>query len=238
MAQLNAFSRARSRASLYLRCHDPPLRQDERRRQRLRRRQCARDAVRADGRSGARHRRPRDRRGLRPADRHRAVTRPADAFMRVWNADGGAVETCGNALRCVGWMLMQSTGRTRRRDRHPRRPARPRPRGPSGRITVDMGAPRLDWDRDPAGRGDGHPRHRAAGRPDRRSGAAHAGRRLHGQSARRLLHGPRAERRLRARHRLADRAPPAASRKASTSASPTSSRPTTSACGSGSAAPA
>ena len=27
----------------------------------------------------------------------------ADAFMRVWNADGGQVETCGNALRCVGW---------------------------------------------------------------------------------------------------------------------------------------
>src|SRR5687767_3951198 len=37
----------------------------------------------------------------------------ADAFMRVWNADGGSVETCGNALRCVGWLLMQSTGRDR-----------------------------------------------------------------------------------------------------------------------------
>ncbi|RZJ95883.1 MAG: diaminopimelate epimerase, partial [Brevundimonas sp.] len=35
----------------------------------------------------------------------------ADAFMRVWNADGGMVETCGNALRCVGWLLLQSTGR-------------------------------------------------------------------------------------------------------------------------------
>ena len=34
----------------------------------------------------------------------------ADAFMRVWNADGGAVETCGNALRCVGWLLMEATG--------------------------------------------------------------------------------------------------------------------------------
>jgi len=37
----------------------------------------------------------------------------ADAFMRVWNADGGVVETCGNALRCVGWLLMQSTGKDR-----------------------------------------------------------------------------------------------------------------------------
>ena len=33
-----------------------------------------------------------------------------DAFMRVWNSDGSAVETCGNALRCVGWMLMQASG--------------------------------------------------------------------------------------------------------------------------------
>ncbi len=74
---------------------------------------------------------------LEPSDR-------ADAFMRVWNADGGSVETCGNALRCVGWLLMQSTGKaevaidtlggltTARR-------------AADGRITVDMGAPGLDW---------------------------------------------------------------------------------------------
>ncbi|TPW05614.1 MAG: diaminopimelate epimerase [bacterium] len=74
---------------------------------------------------------------LEPSDR-------ADAFMRVWNADGGVVETCGNALRCVGWMLLQSTGKdevtidtlggltTARR-------------ALDGRVKVDMGAPRLDW---------------------------------------------------------------------------------------------
>ena len=68
----------------------------------------------------------------------------ADAFMRVWNADGGQVETCGNALRCVGWLLMQSTGKdsviidtlagpttaTRAGDR---------------RVKVNMGAPATDW---------------------------------------------------------------------------------------------
>ena len=37
----------------------------------------------------------------------------ADAFMRVWNADGSRVETCGNALRCVGWLLMQAKGSDR-----------------------------------------------------------------------------------------------------------------------------
>jgi diaminopimelate epimerase len=35
----------------------------------------------------------------------------ADAFMRIDNADGGEVEACGNATRCVGWLLMQEGGR-------------------------------------------------------------------------------------------------------------------------------
>ncbi len=86
----------------------------------------------------------------------------ADAFMRVWNADGGKVETCGNALRCVGWLLMQSTGKdsvtidtlggptmaTRAGD-----PGRVGSGGPEGSTTaaqqkwvrVDMGTPGLDW---------------------------------------------------------------------------------------------
>ena len=68
----------------------------------------------------------------------------ADAFMRVWNADGGSVETCGNALRCVGWMLMQANGSDRvvidtlGGTTTARRAGR-------DRITVDMGPPRLDW---------------------------------------------------------------------------------------------
>lgn len=72
----------------------------------------------------------------------------ADAFMRVWNADGSMVETCGNALRCVGWLLLEATGKeevvidtlggpttARRADDH--------------QVTVDMGAPRLNWDQVP-----------------------------------------------------------------------------------------
>lgn len=68
----------------------------------------------------------------------------ADAFMRVWNADGGRVETCGNALRCVGWMLMQSSGRDRVVIDTLGGPA-VASRAADGRITVDMGPPRLDW---------------------------------------------------------------------------------------------
>ena len=68
----------------------------------------------------------------------------ADAFMRVWNADGGVVETCGNALRCVGWMLMQANGSDEVRidTLGGRTVAR---RAGVDRITVDMGPPRLDW---------------------------------------------------------------------------------------------
>ncbi len=68
----------------------------------------------------------------------------ADAFMRVWNADGGVVETCGNALRCVGWVLMQANGTDEVRidTLGGRTVAR---RAGVDRITVDMGPPRLDW---------------------------------------------------------------------------------------------
>ena len=74
---------------------------------------------------------------LEPSDR-------ADAFMRVWNADGGVVETCGNALRCVGWMLLQSSGKDEVSIDTLGGPTTAR-RAPDGRNTVDMGAPRLDW---------------------------------------------------------------------------------------------
>lgn len=72
----------------------------------------------------------------------------ADAFMRVWNADGGVVETCGNALRCIGWMLLQSTDKAEVTIDTLGGPTTAR-RAADGRITVDMGAPRLDWEQIP-----------------------------------------------------------------------------------------
>jgi diaminopimelate epimerase len=68
----------------------------------------------------------------------------ADAFMRVWNADGGQVETCGNALRCVGWLLMQSTGKDSVVIDTLGGPTTARRAG-DHRVQVDMGAPGLDW---------------------------------------------------------------------------------------------
>ncbi len=68
----------------------------------------------------------------------------ADAFMRVWNADGGLVETCGNALRCVGWLLTESTGRDEVVIDTLGGPTTARRAG-DRRVRVDMGPPGLDW---------------------------------------------------------------------------------------------
>ena len=32
------------------------------------------------------------------------------AFIRFWNGDGGEVEACGNATRCVAWLLLEESG--------------------------------------------------------------------------------------------------------------------------------
>jgi len=67
----------------------------------------------------------------------------ADAAMRVVNADGGEVESCGNAARCVARLLMDESGR--------RSVSLETDGGAltctdnAGLVTVDMGAPRFGW---------------------------------------------------------------------------------------------
>ena len=68
----------------------------------------------------------------------------ADAFMRVWNADGALVQTCGNALRCVGWLLMEANGSDRVVIDTLGGPT-VAVRAGDRSVTVDMGRPRLDW---------------------------------------------------------------------------------------------
>ncbi|MFM9862179.1 MAG: diaminopimelate epimerase [Micropepsaceae bacterium] len=91
----------------------------------------------------------------RIGDRHRGVgfdqllvIEPAsgagDAVMRIWNPDGSKAEACGNGTRCVADLLLKESGKAslslltdggllncRRTD--------------DGRVTVDMGEPKLDW---------------------------------------------------------------------------------------------
>ncbi|HEV2098097.1 MAG TPA: diaminopimelate epimerase [Stellaceae bacterium] len=75
----------------------------------------------------------------------------AQLLMRIRNADGSEAETCGNATRCVAWLLGRETGDSRMRietiaglfeaeiiaD---------------GRIAVDMGRPRTEWQEIPLAR--------------------------------------------------------------------------------------
>jgi diaminopimelate epimerase len=68
----------------------------------------------------------------------------ADAFMRIRNADGGEVEACGNAARCIATLLMADSGRDRVVIETPVG-LLDAARRPDGLIAVDMGPVRLDW---------------------------------------------------------------------------------------------
>lgn len=72
----------------------------------------------------------------------------ADAYMRVWNADGSMVETCGNALRCVGWLMLEATGKDEVIIDTAGGPTKARKSGPN-QVVIDMGPPRLDWQQIP-----------------------------------------------------------------------------------------
>ena len=68
----------------------------------------------------------------------------ADAFMRIRNPDGAEAGACGNATRCVARLLAAETGRD-----HVAiatlAGVLPATVQADGRISVDMGTPRLGW---------------------------------------------------------------------------------------------
>jgi len=72
-----------------------------------------------------------------------ATNRLADAFMRVRNADGGIVETCGNGLRCIADLLMKESGRDHVVIETMAGLIDAEAAG-DGRVSVDMGAPDFD----------------------------------------------------------------------------------------------
>ena len=73
-----------------------------------------------------------------------AAANEADAQMRIWNADGGEVDACGNASRCVGALLMAELGRDRV-TMTTNAGLLTASRAGLGRVTVDMGPVHLDW---------------------------------------------------------------------------------------------
>jgi diaminopimelate epimerase len=68
----------------------------------------------------------------------------SDATLRFFNADGGEVEACGNATRCVARLLMDERGLARVRLESKAGSLLCSDAG-KGLVTVDMGKPGLEW---------------------------------------------------------------------------------------------
>jgi diaminopimelate epimerase len=69
----------------------------------------------------------------------------ADAFMRIHNRDGGEVDACGNATRCVGWLLMGESGGRSATIETNAGLLRAFDTGKAETIAVDMGEPKFGW---------------------------------------------------------------------------------------------
>jgi diaminopimelate epimerase len=72
----------------------------------------------------------------------------ADARVRFWNADGDEVGACGNASRCVAWLLMEASGGDAASFETQAGILRA-VRAGDHRVSVDMGEPGLRWDQIP-----------------------------------------------------------------------------------------
>jgi diaminopimelate epimerase len=72
----------------------------------------------------------------------------AEPLVRFWNSDGEEVGACGNGSRCVGWLLMQASGKDAASFRTAERRLSATRAG-ANLVSVDMGEPKLRWDEIP-----------------------------------------------------------------------------------------
>jgi diaminopimelate epimerase len=72
----------------------------------------------------------------------------ADVRMRIWNAEGGEVESCGNASRCIADIVMNEKG-TDSATIDTRGGFLVGTRAGTLMVTIDMGKPQFDWDKIP-----------------------------------------------------------------------------------------
>ncbi len=68
----------------------------------------------------------------------------ADVRMRIWNAEGGEVQSCGNASRCIADIVMAETGITSATIDTKGGFLTARKAGPL-MVTIDQGSPRFGW---------------------------------------------------------------------------------------------
>jgi diaminopimelate epimerase len=71
-------------------------------------------------------------------------SRKADVTMRIWNNAGEEVESCGNATRCIADVLFAEKNATRATI-DTKGGFLVAEKGGDRLVTVDMGAPRFDW---------------------------------------------------------------------------------------------
>ena len=64
--------------------------------------------------------------------------------MGIWNADGSEAEACGNAARCIAWLLMEEDGEAAVAFSAPTGVLMAERLG-LRRVAVDMGEPKLGW---------------------------------------------------------------------------------------------
>ncbi len=72
----------------------------------------------------------------------------ADVFMEIWNQKGGQVDACGNATRCIAWLVLEESQKDEVIVETKAGLLRCRRAGDM-QIAVDMGPPRLEWDQVP-----------------------------------------------------------------------------------------
>jgi diaminopimelate epimerase len=72
----------------------------------------------------------------------------ADVRMRIWNAEGGEVESCGNASRCVADIVM-TENESDSATIDTKGGFLVGTRAASLQVSVDMGKPKFDWDQIP-----------------------------------------------------------------------------------------
>ncbi|MGV8988570.1 MAG: diaminopimelate epimerase [Cypionkella sp.] len=75
----------------------------------------------------------------------------ADFALDFWNSDGSRAGACGNATRCVSNFVMRGAG-TDRVDLVTSRGHLVARMGSDGRVSVNMGAPQLEWSEVPLAR--------------------------------------------------------------------------------------
>lgn len=72
----------------------------------------------------------------------------ADLYMRIYNGDGEEVDACGNATRCIAWLMFEEKNITVVNIATNAGILPCRSAGPD-LVSVDMGAPKFDWDEIP-----------------------------------------------------------------------------------------